>query len=250
MNDYCVYVHTNLINGKIYIGITNDIERRWRNNGIEYKPKKYNTRPFWNAIEKYGWDSFKHEILINNLTFEEACEYEKYYIALSGSRDNKIGYNVAIGGNGGVIYKEHPRGMLGKTHSEEFKKRLSELMKGKENPFKGKTWGDNHPKGMLGKHHTEEHNKHISKLMKEKKINCKAIKIIYPDGKEIIYDSIQEAVKSTGISYDTIRKLIKTNKPYELSNRVTNNREFLKTIVGIKIEKIDNTEVTQETKES
>lgn len=40
MNNYCVYIHTNMVNGKIYIGMTSNIERRWRNGGIEYKPKK------------------------------------------------------------------------------------------------------------------------------------------------------------------------------------------------------------------
>ena len=35
---YYIYSHINKTNGKRYIGITNDIENRWRNNGIAYKP--------------------------------------------------------------------------------------------------------------------------------------------------------------------------------------------------------------------
>ena len=35
--DYCVYVHVNKINGELYIGITNDLKSRWRNNGAAYK---------------------------------------------------------------------------------------------------------------------------------------------------------------------------------------------------------------------
>jgi len=58
--DYVVYMHRCKQNGKIYIGKTNDIKRRWRSNGIEYKPGKgeENNRPFWNAIKKYGKRSF------------------------------------------------------------------------------------------------------------------------------------------------------------------------------------------------
>ena len=68
--NYCVYAHTNLINGKMYIGISGDDPRkRW------VRGYKGSTR-FYNAIQKYGWDNFDHVILVDELTKEEACEIE------------------------------------------------------------------------------------------------------------------------------------------------------------------------------
>ena len=52
-------------------------------------------RKFYNAIKKYGWDNFKHEILKNNLNFSSACYWEMYYIRFYKS-DEK-GYNVLSG---------------------------------------------------------------------------------------------------------------------------------------------------------
>ena len=77
-------MHTNTINNKKYIGITgqNPPERRWRNGGSGYSHSGY----FRNAINKYGWENFTHEILISELTFEEACELEKYYIKFYGTK--------------------------------------------------------------------------------------------------------------------------------------------------------------------
>lgn len=64
---FCVYCHTNLQNGKRYIGITKqDPERRWRN-GDGYK-----NGAFHNAIMKYGWGGFRHEVLFSELTEAEA----------------------------------------------------------------------------------------------------------------------------------------------------------------------------------
>jgi len=46
---YCIYVHTNLINNKKYVGITSQTipERRWQN-GEGYKHNSY----FYTAIKK------------------------------------------------------------------------------------------------------------------------------------------------------------------------------------------------------
>ena len=66
---YKVYVHINKINGKLYIGQTSEDnpENRYKN-GKNYMRCPY----FHNAILKYGWDSFEHIILVDNLTKELA----------------------------------------------------------------------------------------------------------------------------------------------------------------------------------
>ena len=67
MNNYLVYIHTNKLNGKKYVGQTcQRPEKRW-NNGKGYKLETY----FGKAIKKYGWDNFEHEIVAENLTKEE-----------------------------------------------------------------------------------------------------------------------------------------------------------------------------------
>ena len=245
IDNYCVYVHTNKINNKIYIGITNNIERRWRSNGVEYKPKEKNTSSFWNAIEKYGWDNFKHEILLTNLSREVACEYEKYYISLSKSNDKNIGYNIASGGNGGHIYQEHPKGMLGKHHTDEFKAKHSERMSGEKNPFYGKQH-EKHPKGFLGKQHSKESKNKTSKTCKERKINCKKVKVIFTDDTIKIYDSIQEVMKDLNVSYSFCHKLLKSGDEFVMKKN--NHNKDLKCFVGIKMFYLDNIEVTHEAK--
>ena len=66
---YSIYKHTNRFNGKCYIGQTKceDLTRRWTG-GNGYKECKH----FHNAILKYGWKSFAHEILETGLTAEQA----------------------------------------------------------------------------------------------------------------------------------------------------------------------------------
>lgn len=96
---WCVYCHTNKINGKKYIGITRqDIRIRWRN-GTGYR--KNGQPKFRNAINKYGWDNFTHEILEKNIdTIENANTREIYYIQFFNSF--KSGYNGTIGGGGTI----------------------------------------------------------------------------------------------------------------------------------------------------
>ena len=115
-NNY-IYCHTNRINGKMYIGRSSQSpERRWRN-GDGYKSNNH----FYSAIQKYGWDNFDHEILLDGLTVVESCEKEKYFIGLYNTRDPKYGYNVAEGGEhgGGHRWTEEERAMI----SENLRKR-------------------------------------------------------------------------------------------------------------------------------
>lgn len=95
-NDKCysVYKHTSPC-GKVYIGITKQKPKyRWgRESG--YRTNEH----FKRAIEKYGWDSFEHEIILDGLSEKEACEIEKELIAKYRSTDEKYGYNHSTGGD-------------------------------------------------------------------------------------------------------------------------------------------------------
>lgn len=111
---YCVYIHTNKINNKKYIGITSQTpSRRWRN-GEGYKGCSY----FYNAIKKYGWDNFYHDVVAVGLSKEEACALEQEYIFKMKTNQEEYGYNLLSGGEAG-------------KHSEKTKKKLSEMFAGK-----------------------------------------------------------------------------------------------------------------------
>lgn len=111
---YKVYCHTNKINGKRYIGVTSkSLYGRSKANGRGYSNSKY----FANAIEKYGWESFSHEILKDNLTKDDASVWERYYIHLYETQDGDKGYNIQGGGiNAGGMSEEGKRRM-GLAHS-------------------------------------------------------------------------------------------------------------------------------------
>lgn len=97
---FVVYIHRNLINGKVYVGQTCNLSERWRGNGKNY----FNSVKFFNAIKKYGWDNFSHEVLYNNLNKEAADTLEKELIERYDSI--KSGYNLKEGGARGELSKE------------------------------------------------------------------------------------------------------------------------------------------------
>lgn len=95
-DNYCVYIHRNMINNKSYIGITvygDDPNRRWQN-GKGYAQQKL----FYNAIQKYGWDNFEHIIWAKNLTEDDAKKWEVRLISLFNTTNSNYGYNISSGG--------------------------------------------------------------------------------------------------------------------------------------------------------
>ena len=53
---------------------------------------------FYNAINKYGWDAFTHEIIADGLTLQQASEWEQKLIEQYDSTNPDKGYNIAKGG--------------------------------------------------------------------------------------------------------------------------------------------------------
>lgn len=97
---FVVYIHKNLINGKVYIGQTSNLSERWRCDGKNY----FNSIKFYNAIKKYGWCNFSHEVIYDNLSQEEADKLEKELIEKYDSIEN--GYNLKEGGARGSLSSE------------------------------------------------------------------------------------------------------------------------------------------------
>lgn len=90
-----LYLITNLINDKKYIGITNNYKKRWANHKCNNSP----TMAIAKAIKKYGAENFKFEVLLENIPIEEINQYEQEYIKKYHTHVSEgKGYNIAWGG--------------------------------------------------------------------------------------------------------------------------------------------------------
>ena len=102
-------------------------------------------------MRKYGWDNFEWELLYQSLDGQYTLDVmEPYFISEYDSFYN--GYNSTKGGGGvvGIILSEESKqkisksrtGQIGnftnKVHSPESKLRISNAMKGRPSPHKGK----------------------------------------------------------------------------------------------------------------
>ena len=180
---YCVYLHRNITNGKVYIGQTKNQDnpvRRWGSQGQGYK----NSPIFYAAIQKYGWDNFEHEILERDLTSEEADEKEAYYIALYQSNLIEYGYNYESGRKiGPQEYPEERRKEMGEKRQKylmehpEVIQKISDSMKEKwkDEEYRAKVLNRNMPKGEehynYGKHLSAETKQKIAAAHKGKKLS-------------------------------------------------------------------------------
>ena len=135
-----IYKITNEDNGMMYIGQTvHDIQTRFS----DHCKKSSNCRYLKHAIEKYGKDKFKIEVL-SNCPDEDLDRLEKEYI----EKNNTLvpnGYNLKDGGNSS-------------RHNEETKKKISESLRLNTNRVSARS--------QLGKPHTEEEKLKISEGVK------------------------------------------------------------------------------------
>ena len=89
-----IYITTNLINGKKYIGKkVFDLKNQWKSylgSGVALK----------NAIQKYGKENFTKNIVAFAYSEDELCEFEKQIISLLDASNSSDFYNIAPGGEG------------------------------------------------------------------------------------------------------------------------------------------------------
>jgi len=135
MDKQCIYKLTSP-SGKVYIGRTNDFNRRM----IEHKfnsEKRYKEKydyALYKAIRKYGWNNFEKNILFETSDLEVLKKVEEEFILAYDAV--KRGYNNIYGSDGGDVYKDNPERL------QRMKKINSEKFSGEKNPMYGKTHSD------------------------------------------------------------------------------------------------------------
>lgn len=119
-----IYKFTNTINGKAYIGQSQNIVSRFRShksNHFNENLKDYQTK-FYRALRKYGFENFSFEIL-ERISLEKLDEREKYWISFYDSY--RSGYNSNRGGeNVSERNQEHPMAKLDNKSCLEIKRLL------------------------------------------------------------------------------------------------------------------------------
>jgi len=177
-----IYMATNKVNGKIYIGKTiKNLDERKRAH-----LRKDDSIYFHNAIKKYGIDNFDW-IIIDNCNEEKDSAKEKYYIKIYNSTDRKIGYNCTEGGDGGDTFTNNPkRKQISKKHSDNFKK----------------LWK------------TKEYRENIIVQRQKLKDNKKFLDKVSANSKKMWSDKKRRKKQS-----NKIKKIWKTNKQHFMKNR-------------------------------
>ena len=173
-----IYLIVNNINGKTYVGKRKLYNKNWNEDG--YMGSGHYLRRSQN---KYGIENFEKFLITLTYSEEDACEKEKFWIA-EYRRRGKAEYNVADGGQGGLIgtWTEERRKKVseagkgrkawnkGKHFSEESCIKMSEAHKGKPSCNKGKHFSDEAKNKMSeahkGKKRSEDDKRNISESLK------------------------------------------------------------------------------------
>lgn len=205
-----IYLRTNKINGKKYVGqVTTKRfkarQNKWKTISVQYAGKAIDA-----ARAKYGIESFDFKIL-KECEDEELDKWEIYFIKELNTKV-PYGYNMTDGGGGtsGFTISEETRKKLsethkGKHHSDETKKKLSETHKGEKNHMYGKHLSEETKKkigrALKGKHLSEETRKKMSDNSSKKPVLQ-----LNKETNEIIaeFPSIKEIERIFGYSHQNI----------------------------------------------
>lgn len=182
-NFSCIYLWTNLVNGKKYVGQTMCFYRRMKNYRHTY-PNAYMER----AVNKHGLDNFDITILERDVPLDKLDEREQYWLDYYQSYDLDKGYNICkIAGT-----------TKGVTHTEEWCQEHSDYMKEK--------WKDAEYRNFWHNRMSGENNYFYGKRFSgDKNGHAKAVRCVELNK---IYTTVQEASKCSGTSRQNISHVL------------------------------------------
>ena len=178
-----VYKITNLVNGKVYIGASKDIERRWRDH-------KRGHTAIADDLKTFGLENFKFEILLE-CPETMLAQWERDMICLYDADDPEKGYNckndrpyslkMSESRKGHKLSEETKRrmseahkGKLSAPRSEETKRKISEARKGKPGTPRSEETKRRMSESQKGKHnitHSDEAKRKMSESHKGHKLS-------------------------------------------------------------------------------
>lgn len=132
-----IYRITNTINGKFYIGSTNNFRRRYRDYKCDYNKEKLHNIYLYRSLKKYGLENFTYEIECR-CPVEYLVKLEKHIIQ-SLNPDFNLDFNIVCNRNSLQLeeYKNKRRQIL-----KETKEKLGEIVNFRKTPFNGEFAGN------------------------------------------------------------------------------------------------------------
>jgi group I intron endonuclease len=201
-----IYLITNKVNGKQYVGQTmRKLSQRW----TEHNSSKKGCVVLSNAIKKYGRDGFTIEEIDKASSLEELNEKEKYFINKYNTLSPN-GYNLSTGGNAPIF-------------SEETRKRMSDAKKNSSFvPWnKGLTKLDDHRVGKQGSRGIENPRYGKPGFWKGKKKSIKTIEKLKKSKIGIVPTVTEKVIKGRKATAESHKIAVfcpKTNKCYNSIN--------------------------------
>jgi group I intron endonuclease len=163
-----IYLITNTINGKYYVGQTvQSLEKRWKQH-INYAVRGKGFS-IGNSIIKHGSENFKIESLCECPDQKSLDSAEQFFVWLLASSLPSFGYNLSKGGQGrGRTSNEETKRKIGlkqkgRKHSEESKLKRSIALKGRKPKPPTPETRLKMRNSQLGRKHPKEVREKISK---------------------------------------------------------------------------------------
>jgi len=114
-----VYLITNTVNGKVYVGQTTvGVSKRWK--GHKDEARKGSECPIHRAIRKYGAASFDVQVVEECSTSDSLNASEKSWVSNLKSTDSSLGYNGTSGGDAGYSFTPEVRAKIAATVSRNY----------------------------------------------------------------------------------------------------------------------------------
>lgn len=152
-----IYIITNKVNGKVYIGQTKKLGQRYSGHLYRINRKEHHNELLQRAFEKYGSDNFEYSVLEEVIEDSFLDEREKYWIDYHGGLNSNKNYNL--------------KDPLLNEHSDYVKNKMSKNNTGVNNPNYGNKWTEEMKKKesnrKKGKSWEELYGEEKSKEMKE-----------------------------------------------------------------------------------